>query len=82
MVKAVNVSDSPDLKPALAWLQCLVREDEEGLQVLLKHDALEIIGGLSDLVFTFVEDVAPGDAGGHLDQMFKAYAVGQRGMNQ
>ena len=59
-----------------------MREDEEGLQVLLKHDVLDIIGGLSDLVFTFVEDVAPGNPSGHLDQMFKAYAVGQRGMNQ
>jgi hypothetical protein len=69
-----------DLRPALAWLKCLVTGDEEGLAVLLKHDdPLEIIGGLSDLVLTFVQDVAPDNPAQHISAMFKAYETAQRG---
>jgi hypothetical protein len=75
-----TVNEQVNLRPALAWLKCLAERDEEGLEVLIKHgDPLEIIVGLSDLVLTFVQDVAPDNTADHINSMFKAYETAQRG---
>ena len=80
---AVKVmDDSPDLRPALAYLKAVAAGDSEGIQVLLDHgDTLELVDGLADLLLLFIEDLAD-DPARHVDLMFRAYDTAQRGIQE
>jgi hypothetical protein len=74
-----TVNDSPDLRPALAYLKAVASEDYEAVRVLTEHgDLLELVEGLADLLLLFIGDLSDNPSE-HVDLMFKAYAVGQRG---
>ena len=49
MIGAVKLmNDSPDLRPALAYLKAVASEDQEAIRVLTEHgDQLELIEGLA-----------------------------------
>jgi hypothetical protein len=73
------MSGSPDLRPALAYLKAVASDDHEAIRVLTEHgDQLELIGGLAYLLLLFIEDVSD-DAAAHVDLMFEAAAVIERG---
>ena len=59
MIGAIKtMNESPDLRPALAYLKAVAAEDTEGIRMLTEHgDQLELIAGLADLVLLFVEDI-------------------------
>jgi hypothetical protein len=80
MIGAVVVmNDSPDLRPALAYLKAVASEDHDAIRVLTEHgDLLELVEGLTDLLLMFVEDVAENPSE-HVNQMFKAYEFAQMG---
>lgn len=83
MVRAVKLMDnSPDLRPALAYLKAVAAGDSEGVQVLLDHgDTLELVEGLTDLLLLFIGDLAE-DPAKHVDLMFRAYDTAQRGIQE
>ena len=79
--KAVN-DNSKDLRPALAFLKAVASEDQEAMRVLTEHgDLLELVEGLADLLLLFIEDLAD-DPAQHVDNMFTAYAMAQRGITE
>jgi len=74
------MSDSPDLRPALAYLKAVASEDQEAIHVLTGHgDRLELVEGLADLLLLFIEDLSDNPAQ-HVDHMFKAYDLAQKGI--
>jgi hypothetical protein len=81
MIGAVNLmNDSPDLRPALAYLKAVASEDQEAMRVLTDHgDLLELVEGLADLLLLFVGDLSDNPAQ-HVDHMFTAYDLAQRGI--
>ena len=83
MIGAVKtMNDSPDLRPALAFLKAVASEDQEAMRVLTGHgDLLELVEGLADLLLLFIEDLSD-DPAKHVDNMFTAYAMAQRGIQE
>jgi hypothetical protein len=83
MIGAVKLmNDSPDLRPALAYLKAVASEDSEAVRVLIDHgDTLELVEGLADLLLLFIEDIAENPAV-HVNHMFHAYAMAQRGIQE
>lgn len=83
MIGAVKVmDDSPDLRPALAYLKAVAAEDLEAMHVLTTHgDLLELVEGLADLLLLFIEDLSDNPAE-HVDLMFSAYSLAQRGIQE
>jgi hypothetical protein len=81
MIGAVKLmNDSPDLRPALAYLKSVALEDHEAVRVLTEHgDLLELVEGLTDLLLLFIGDLSDNPAE-HVNHMFMAYAMGQRGI--
>jgi hypothetical protein len=81
MIGAVKLmTDSTDLRPALAYLKAVASEDQEAIQVLVAHgDTLELVEGLADLLLLFIEDLAD-DPAEHIGRMFTAYQMAQRGI--
>jgi hypothetical protein len=78
-IKAVN-DNSPDLRPALAYLKAVAADDSEGIRVLTHHgNLLELVEGLADLLLLFIGDLSDNPAQ-HVDHMFRAYAIGQGGI--
>ena len=76
------MNDSPDLRPALAYLKAVASEDQEAIRVLTDHgDWLELVEGLGDLLLMFVGDLSD-DPAQHVDHMFTAYAMAQRGIQR
>ena len=70
------------LRPALAYLKAVASEDQEAIQVLTDHgDWLELVEGLADLLLLFIEDLSDNPAK-HVDHMFHAYAMAQRGVQE
>jgi hypothetical protein len=77
-----TMNDSPDLRPALAYLKAVAAEDLEAMHVLTTHgDLLELVEGLADLLLLFLEDISDNPAE-HVDHMFTAYAMAQRGIRE
>src|SRR5215212_10283721 len=74
---AVKVmDDSPDLRPALAYLKAVACQDEEALRVLTEHgDTLELVEGLGDILLLFLGDLSD-DPCQHINHMFTAYEMG------
>jgi len=73
------MNDSPDLRPALAYLKAVASEDQEAVRVLTEPDGLlEIVEGLADLVLLFIEDLSDNPAS-HIDLMFQAVSVSEKG---
>jgi hypothetical protein len=83
MIGAVKLmNDLPDLRPALAYLKAVAGEDQEAIRVLIEHgDRLELIEGLTDLLLCFLGDLSDNPAE-HVDHMFTAYAMAQRGIQE
>ena len=83
MLGAVKLmTETPDLRPALAYLKAVASEDAEAIRVLIDHgDLLELAEGLADLLLLFIEDLAE-DPAVHVDHMFHAYALAQRGIQE
>jgi hypothetical protein len=76
-VKLMN--DSPDLRPALAYLKAVTSEDHEAVRVLTEHgDLLELVEGLADLLLLFIGDLSSNPSQ-HVDLMFKALEVSEGG---
>jgi hypothetical protein len=76
------MSDSADLRPALAYLKAVASEDQEAMRVLTEHgDLLELVQALADLLLLFIGDLSDNPAQ-HVDHMFTAYAIGQGGIQQ
>ena len=82
-VGAVKVmDDSLDLRPALAYLKAVAAEDAEAIRVLTEHgDSLELVEGLADILLLFLADLNDNPAD-HVDHMFTAYELGQRGLQE
>ena len=77
-----TMNESPDLRPALAYLKAVASEDAEGVQVLLDHsDTLELVEGLADLLLLFIGDLAENPAK-HVDLMFRAHDTARRGIQE
>jgi hypothetical protein len=73
------MNDSPDLRPALAYLKAVASEDHDGLRVLTEHgDLPDLVDGLAYLTLLFIEDFSD-DAAGHINVMFEAVAATERG---
>jgi len=76
------MNDSPDLRPALAYLKAVASEDQEAVRVLTEPDGLlEIVEGLADLVLLFIEDLSDNPAS-HIDLMFQAVSVSEKGRDE
>lgn len=76
------VNDSPDLRPALAYLKAVASEDYEAMRVLTEYgDWLELVEGLGDLLLLFIEDLSDNPAQ-HVDHMFRAYDLAQKGIQK
>ena len=74
-VKLMN--DSPDLRPALAYLKAVASEDNEAVRVMTEHgDLLELVEGLADLLLLFIGDLSSNPSQ-HVDLMFKALEVSE-----
>jgi hypothetical protein len=53
------MNDSPDLRPALAYLKAVASDDYEAIRVLTDHgDLLELVEGLADLLLLFIGDLS------------------------
>jgi hypothetical protein len=80
MIGAVKLmNDSPDLRPALAYLKAVTSEDHEAVRVLTEHgDLLELVEGLADLLLLFIGDLSSNPSQ-HVDLMFKALEVSEGG---
>jgi hypothetical protein len=80
MIGAVKLmNDSPDLRPALAYLKAVASEDQEAIRVLTEHgDLLELVEGLADLLLLFIEDLSDNPRQ-HVDLMFRALEVSEEG---
>jgi hypothetical protein len=82
MIGAVKLMNTPDLRPALAYLKAVASEDQEAIRVLTDHgDWLELIEGLGDLLLLFIEDLSDNPAQ-HVDHMFRAYDLAQKGIQR
>ena len=67
-----------DLRPALATLKAWCQGDRTAWSIMVADEQPLIIAGLCELVRCFIQDLA-GDASGHVDKMFDAAAMAERG---
>ena len=83
MIGAVKtMNDSPDLRPALAYLKAVASADQEAICVLTEHgDLLDIVEGLADLLLLFIEDLADNPSQ-HIDLMFRAVETAEKGSRE
>jgi hypothetical protein len=83
MIGAVKLmNDSPDLRPALAYLKAVALGDHEAIRVLTEHgDLLKLVEGLTDLLLLFIGNLSDNPAE-HVNHMFTAYAMGRRGIRE